>query len=281
MKKEQKIIDLLKTKDRPLTAREITEHLYGKDKYQSIVFGTLQEMVIKGVMKKVGVKQPYEYTLLNVIRTEVQLPEKISERSDPKVPLKNDSSFNRNDDFLNILLDFFDEIIKKEIEIYNEYSLQHELGIYLREKYPNFKVQFERNVSHFFPHAQTIKKEVDIVVYNNDKSEMYAIELKAPTNGQYPEQMYAFVKDIKFMEELKIEGFTNTYAITLVCDRPFYQGNINNGIYRYFREDHIVYGSVYKPTGIDKESEYISLLGSYAIDWIELDEVRKYYIVAI
>ena len=50
--------------------------------------------------------------------------------------------------------------IKKHIEmfartkinndnIYNEFSLQHELGFYLREELKSFKVEFERNVKFF------------------------------------------------------------------------------------------------------------------------------------
>lgn len=42
-----------------------------------------------------------------------------------------------------------------------------------------------------------IKKKVQ------DIDEIYAIELKYPKNGQYPEQMYSFIKDIKFMQQVK------------------------------------------------------------------------------
>ena len=35
------------------------------------------------------------------------------------------------------------------VEIYNEFSLQHEMGIYLRSVLSDYKVQFERNVSFF------------------------------------------------------------------------------------------------------------------------------------
>ena len=46
----------------------------------------------------------------------------------------------------NLVSDFFQVIIDEQIEIYNEFSLQHELGIYLRKRIPEYKVQFERNV---------------------------------------------------------------------------------------------------------------------------------------
>ena len=35
---------------------------------------------------------------------------------------------------------FFDSIKSNNIEIYNEFSLQHELGIFLRNKISDFKI---------------------------------------------------------------------------------------------------------------------------------------------
>jgi len=122
---------------------------------------------------------------------------------------------------------FFLYVQSNNIEIYNEFSLQHELGIFLRAKQQGYRIQFERNVSYFTKDSKTIKKEIDIVIFNEDKSEKYAIESKHPLNGQYPEQMYSFVKDIKFMEELKYSGFNKTAVVTLVSDRPFYEGRNN------------------------------------------------------
>ncbi len=45
----------------------------------------------------------------------------------------------------NLFLDFMSLIEDDKIEIYNEFSLQHELGIFLREKLVDYKIQFERN----------------------------------------------------------------------------------------------------------------------------------------
>ena len=50
---------------------------------------------------------------------------------------------------LKFLQEFTERIQNKETEIYNEFSLQHELGIYLRNVLPGYKVQFERNVKFF------------------------------------------------------------------------------------------------------------------------------------
>ena len=68
------------------------------------------------------------------------------------------------------------ELGNKNIEIYNEFSLQHKPGIYLRTQMPKYHVQFERNVSFFSVRStDLLKKEVDISVFNSDLSTKYAI----------------------------------------------------------------------------------------------------------
>ena len=49
-------------------------------------------------------------------------------------------------DFTN---SFFYYKKKNEIDIYNEFSFQHELGIFIKNNFPEYKVEFERNVSFF------------------------------------------------------------------------------------------------------------------------------------
>lgn len=176
---------------------------------------------------------------------------------------------------------FFLYIETENIEIYNEFSFQHELGIFLREELKGYRVQFERNVSYFLIDNRTIKKEIDISIFNEDKSERYAIELKHPLNGQYPEQMYSFVKDIKFMEELKESGFAKTAVVILVSDRPFYEGRSNQGVYKYFREEYRVYGEIHKPTGTMKGKESIILKGVYNFLWQSLEDNKKYFMIEI
>lgn len=176
---------------------------------------------------------------------------------------------------------FFSYAEMERIEIYNEFSFQHELGIFLRKELDSYIIQFERNVSYFSIGSKTIKKEIDISIFNNDKTEKYAIELKHPLNGQYPEQMYSFVKDIKFMEELKENGFIKNAVVTLVSDRPFYKGLNNDGIYKCFREEYRVYGDVFKPTGARKGKECISIKGDYNFTWQPLNGDKKYFIIEI
>ena len=171
----------------------------------------------------------------------------------------------------SLIEEFMKLIAEDKIEVYNEFSLQHELGIFLREKLAGYKVQFERNTK-YFGISGTAKHEIDIVVYND--TEKYAIELKYPLNGQYPEQMFSFVKDIKFMEELKAAGFQDTYCLTLVQDKSFYSGQKQDGIYSYFRGQEPIHGEIRKPTG--KKDEMIRVVGNYIITWVECENYKFY-----
>lgn len=174
-----------------------------------------------------------------------------------------------------IINDFMDSVAAGEVEVYNEFSLQHELGIFLRARLAGYKVQFERNTK-FFGITGTVKHEIDIVIYN--ENEKHAIELKYPLNGQYPEQMFSFIRDIKFMEELKEAGFDSTYCLTLVHDKNFYSGQKQDGIYTFFRGNDPVHGMIIKPTG--KKDETIYVKGSYIINWEKCEE-KKFYLKRI
>ena len=52
-------------------------------------------------------------------------------------------------------------------------------------------------------------------------------------------------------------------------------------IYKYFREEFTVYGEVFKPTGLGRNNESITLSGNYNFEWQELSETRKYYIIEV
>lgn len=178
---------------------------------------------------------------------------------------------------IGIVEKFVDSVRCGRTEIYNEFSLQHEMGILLRSQFPNQKVQFERNVSFFFRTGEFIKKEIDLAIFSPDKSTLrYAIELKFPRNGQYPEQMFSFCKDILFAEQLKKSGFEQAFLIVFADDPLFYSGN-GDGIYGYFRQKKKLGGSIQKPTG--RKDETIELSGCYEVHWITVSGDLKYTVI--
>jgi hypothetical protein len=163
--------------------------------------------------------------------------------------------------------DFFRYADSQRIELYNEFSLQHELGIYLRNRCPNYSVQFERNINYFFGiNTTTVKKEIDITVY--DKNEKFAIELKFPRNGAYPKSMFQFVEDIRFIEQLNKNGFTGGCAVVLVDDMNFCsnQGLGTTGIYSYFRSNNPITGIINNPNQNVGQAP-LTINGSYNVIW--------------
>ena len=176
--------------------------------------------------------------------------------------------------------DFMKDIADGKIEVYNEFSLQHELGIFLRERIKGYKIQFERNAS-YFDIENTIKHEIDISIFTENNSKLIAaIELKYPRNGQYPESMFSFVKDIMFMEQVnKGKDAPNTYCLTLVDDKLFYSGRKKTGIYEYFRGGKAVQGQIDKSTGSKEENYQIN--GNYIIKWEDCGDKRWFYLLSI
>lgn len=170
------------------------------------------------------------------------------------------------------LKNFLRGVGENSINIYNEISLQHELGLFLRFAFKDkLTVEFERPVNHFGLNVSDFaKKEIDIVLYTQDKSSIYAIELKFPRNGQYPEQMFKACEDIMFLEQLKERGFKGGFFIMLADDPGFYsQKGETSGIYSYFRDGKILTGKIQKPTG-KKDSE-VNIKGKYKIYWNEIN----------
>jgi hypothetical protein len=165
------------------------------------------------------------------------------------------------------------------IEIYNEFSLQHELGLYLRSQLTDCKVQFERNVSHFkLTKADFEKKEIDIAVTSSSGERLSAIELKYPRNGQVPESMYGFCKDIAFLEQLVSAGFQSAYFLAVADHKQFYSG-ASDGIYGLFRSGMPITGTIRKPTGT-KDTE-VTISGSYTASWLPVTASTKFCLVQV
>lgn len=180
----------------------------------------------------------------------------------------------------NYITEFTQQVGSGVIEIYNEFSLQHELGLYLRNHLSNCKVQFERNVSYFrLNKSELEKKEIDIAITSAETgTRLSAIELKYPRNGQVPESMFGFCKDIAFLEQLVASGFQSAYFLAVVDHRHFYSGN-SKGIYGLFRSGFPITGKITRPTGArDKD---VHIRGTYTANWLPVSGETKFCLIQI
>ena len=173
------------------------------------------------------------------------------------------------------VLDFMSLVRAGDIDLYNEFSFQHEIGLFLRGRHPRLRVQFERNVSAFFDSSVGFtKREIDITVFDAAGALKLALELKFPRRGQYPEQMFSFCKDIAFAEELVRAGFEQAAALVLVDDPCFYRGRAE-GIYAPFRSSaYALEGVIQRPTG--DRSGRVELRGRYQVEWRTVLEEMQY-----
>ncbi len=177
---------------------------------------------------------------------------------------------------------FFHRVASGSVEIYNEFSLQHEVGCYLRTVLPaEFKVQFERPTEFFgIEHRSLEKKEIDITIFSHNRAEKVAIELKFPRNGQYPEQMFKACQDIRFLEQLCDAGFTQGVFVMVADEEGFYSPKVrNDGIYRFFRSGHPLGDSIQKPTG--RKDHVLTFRGTYRIRWTPIRDSLRYAIVLV
>lgn len=132
--------------------------------------------------------------------------------------------------------------------LYNEISFQFELGKFIEQKYKDYKVEYERNITNKKIELDEIvkrnislnknhillnndnkryKKEIDIFIYKPDLSEKYAIELKFPSSTDgYTNANKKFIEDIEFVNFIKdnCKNFKGTYCINIARHKNLYSG---------------------------------------------------------
>ena len=149
-----------------------------------------------------------------------------------------------------------------------------------QRRFKNTKIQFERNVAHFeFNKNLFEKKEIDLCIFSKNPTQLIStIELKYPRNGQVPESMFSFCKDIAFLEQLKKAGFSSAYFLAVADDKNFYQGK-TKGIYGLFRNEEPITGTIIKPTG--KKNKFVNIAGNYTATWNSIMGSSKYCLIEI
>jgi len=172
------------------------------------------------------------------------------------------------------------EVLVKRIEFddyYIEATFQFKLLMKLAEIFEEDKIFPERNIEKYMLKGLT-KKEIDIVI---EEKENMAIELKMPMNGQTPAEMYEFVGDIRFLEELKnCKIFSTCFFIAVTNDKKYWTGRELKDIYSFFRNNKVLQGHIKKPTGNNKHP-YFDLTGKYNLEWKHLNNNFKYLILEI
>lgn len=189
---------------------------------------------------------------------------------------------DKNNIYFEQLLDeFVSNITKGKTEIYNEASVQYELAMFLREKIPNYNIQLERNVKFFNLEKKSfVKKEIDIVLFNNSQSKKFAIEIKFPINGEYPIQMFHFCQDVKFLEQLKESGFTDNFFLAITPLSNFWSNRGEQGtIYEKFRKEKELYGEIKNEIGASIEK--VTLNGRHKINWLTINDTTRYFVMRI
>ena len=183
--------------------------------------------------------------------------------------------------FEHLIDEFVSHITKGKTEIYNEASVQYELAIFLREKLPNYKIQLERNVKFFnLEKKNFVKKEIDIVLFNHSQTRKFAIEIKFPTSIDYPNQMFHFCQDIKFLEQLKDSGFTDNFFLALTPQSNFWSESGKEGtIYEKFRKEKELYGEI--QNNIGDSTEKVHLNGRHKINWLSVNDTVRFFVVRV
>ncbi|HKL41336.1 MAG TPA: hypothetical protein VJ962_01960 [Clostridia bacterium] len=234
-----------------------------------------------------AIESDYNKTKEDMVSSEENKSSQVMKQS----KIKNDESMNNNeinhDKKREILplekhIEDFAKLIKStSLDIYNAFSLKHELGNYLSEKLPrNYKIHFDRSFSDFGVNAgETINNKMDLVIFNSNKNFKYCVAIKFPINNQIPLTMYKIIKDFKLLEQLMDHDFIKCYQITLIDDEEFLTGVSKEGIYEYFRTDTPIHGEILNPTG--RNDEKINIKGHYQMYWRNLGDSRKLSIVEV
>lgn len=160
-------------------------------------------------------------------------------------------------------------------KIYNERSLQLEIGFYLRSH--GITVEFERPFLVERPAASSKRPKSYLDILAVKDGVRTAIELKVPMNGRHPETLYDFCADLEFTEALARERVVEeAFCILLTNDAAFWKDSgRGSAIHDAFRvEGAVLHGGIQKPTG-GRDTQVV-LTGKYrpSSQWSHLGDER-------
>lgn len=173
---------------------------------------------------------------------------------------------------IEVIKNFFQTPPNEAGAIYNERSLQLEIGYFLRCK--GFNVEFERPFKARRPLGSTKSPKTNLDLLVIDQNENVAMELKVPLNKRHPETFYDYCADLEFVEALVRTGKVNRgFCLMMTNDHVFWQDSGRGSkIHDCFRRHgEILTGKVTKPTGAQDSA--VVLTGRYALadEWCNLN----------
>jgi len=185
--------------------------------------------------------------------------------------------------FDNLLEKFFNYVRETNVEIYNEFSLQFELAFFIKKLYKNSKVELERNINILnVSNNKFLKKEMDILATIHNKK--FLIELKCiiDQKNARPVTVYDWIKDIKFIKEIKKEKNIIGYSIFVTNNKNLYTdtGRKTGKLLKDFRKREIV-GKYYKNQSNKNAKDCIKINEKIIFNWKKINTEIKYFIVKI
>jgi hypothetical protein len=171
----------------------------------------------------------------------------------------------------------------------NEKTLQNQIGVFLNFWLPRTRlIELEVNVTKLPGITGGLrKKEADIIV--SDGKAKSAIEVKFwRDTGTYNIGMFRCYEDIRFLEDLRSQGFGPSALIFFTEMPQHYQKSKripkpknpeNLSLHKTFRFDQIRSGSVQIKTG--QLNERVSIRGTYTLNWQQLQGDVWYAIVEV
>lgn len=178
-----------------------------------------------------------------------------------------------------------------DLDIYNEFALQFELSFFLKKALgKDFKIQLERNISYLNLGTDLVKKEIDIIVFRNiaSLSDLIVVELKAIIDQKIarPISIFNWIKDIKFLEQLKSSGVGYCYSLFVTDNEKLLsEGTTSNSsttlrLLPDFRQRRI-HGTYSTHATQSKESKTISLDSDYTFKWKKFVHGQRYFLIEV
>lgn len=186
---------------------------------------------------------------------------------------------------------FFDFARNNDLEIYNEFALQFELSFYLRQTLgKGVKIHLERNISYLGLQNDLVKKEIDILVLYDiaPLNNVVVVELKAIINQDTtrPINIFDWVKDLKFLEQLKSAGVGKCYSLFVTDNEKLWpesfkhRSNPKLRLLPDFRRGKI-HGTYSTHATPNKNNKTISLDSEYTFKWKNFVREQRYFLIEV